>query len=157
MSFYKNNRNLVCLFFLSLPCPISENISFLKKYTDMLKNFRNRQHITFYPAPLSTTWKRISNLGIFTGLCDQIIRLLMAPCIATEIVQHGLRGRQGRTHPQWRILGWSARDAPGPNSFIFMQFSGKFGQIIGFCPILKFGPPPPSQKSWIRHCIPYHA
>ena len=46
-------------------------------------------------------------------------------------------GREGRTPPPGR-----------PNSFDFMQFSGKFGV---------FTPPwrvhaPPSGKSWIRHC-----
>ena len=46
----------------------------------------------------------------------------------------------------WRVadLNWIARDAPPPprvqNFFIFMQFSGKIGQIIG-C-----HPPPPG--SW---------
>ena len=52
-------------------------------------------------------------------------------------------------------LGGGVRDArppPGrPNSFDFMQFSGKFGV---------FTPPwrvhaPPSGKSWIRHCLVY--
>ena len=46
-------------------------------------------------------------------------------------------GREGRTPP------------PGhPNSFDFMQFSGKFGV---FTPPLEGSRPPPSGKSWIRH------
>ena len=47
-------------------------------------------------------------------------------------------GREGRTPPPGR-----------PNSFDFMQFSGKFGV---FTPPLE-GSRPPSGKSWIRHCI----
>ena len=50
-----------------------------------------------------------------------------------------------------------ARDARPPlprNVFIFMQFSGKIGQIIGWCP--PFGVSAPSSgKSWIRHCIAF--
>ena len=46
-------------------------------------------------------------------------------------------GREGRTPPPGR-----------PNSFDFMQFSGKFGV---FTPPLE-GSRPPSGKSWIRHC-----
>ena len=46
-------------------------------------------------------------------------------------------GREGRTPPPGR-----------PNSFNFMQFSGKFGV---FTPPLE-GSRPPSGKSWIRHC-----
>ena len=48
--------------------------------------------------------------------------------------------------------GRRARDAPPPtqNFFIFMQFSGKIGQIIGWPPPLGLAPPP--GKSWIRHC-----
>ena len=45
-------------------------------------------------------------------------------------------GREGRTPPPGR-----------PNSFDFMQFSGKFGV---FTPPLE-GSRPPSGKSWIRH------
>ena len=42
-----------------------------------------------------------------------------------------------------------AHPPPGrPNSFDFMQFSGKFGV---FTPPLE-GSRPPSGKSWIRHC-----
>ena len=47
-------------------------------------------------------------------------------------------GREGRTPPPGR-----------PNSFDFMQFSGKFGV---FTPPLEGSRPPPSGKSWIRHC-----
>ena len=44
-----------------------------------------------------------------------------------------------------------ARPPPGrPNSFDFMQFSGKFGV---FTPPLEGSRPPPSGKSWIRHCF----
>ena len=55
-------------------------------------------------------------------------------------------GREGRTPPPGR-----------PNSFDFMQFSGKFGV---FTPPLE-GSRPPSGKSWIRHWeafipIPWH-
>ena len=43
-----------------------------------------------------------------------------------------------------------ARPPPGrPNSFDFMQFSGKFGV---FTPPWRVHAPPPSGKSWIRHC-----
>ena len=41
-------------------------------------------------------------------------------------------------------------------SFIFMQFKGKFGQIIDWHPPL-WGWRPPSGKSWIRHCIEINA
>ena len=51
-----------------------------------------------------------------------------------------LGGREGRTPPPGR-----------PNSFDFMQFSGKFGV---FTPPLE-GSCPPSGKSWIRHCYGY--
>ena len=51
-----------------------------------------------------------------------------------------LGGREGRTPPPGR-----------PNSFDFMQFSGKFGV---FTPPLE-GSRPPSGKSWIRHCCAY--
>ena len=37
------------------------------------------------------------------------------------------------------------------NFFIFMQFLGKIGQIIGWCPPLGISAPS-SGKSWIRHC-----
>ena len=46
-------------------------------------------------------------------------------------------GREGRTPPPGR-----------PNSFDFMQFSGKFGV---FMPPLEGSRPPPPGKSWIRH------
>ena len=41
---------------------------------------------------------------------------------------------------------------PGrPNSFDFMQFSGKFGKIVCWAPPLgRLAPPPPPGKSWIR-------
>ena len=49
-------------------------------------------------------------------------------------------GREGRVPPL------------AQNFFIFMQFSGKIGQIIGWCP--PFGVSAPSSgKSWIRHCF----
>ena len=51
-------------------------------------------------------------------------------------------------------LGGGARSVPPPvpNSFIFMQFSVKFGRIIGWRPYLgSCGPP--SGRSWIRHCM----
>ena len=44
--------------------------------------------------------------------------------------------------------------APPPraqNVFIFMQFSGKIGQIIGWRPPRELAPP--SGKSWIHHCL----
>ena len=51
-----------------------------------------------------------------------------------------------------------ARDAsppprpPGPNSFNFIRFLGKFGKIV--CWRLLWGVGAPSSgKSWIRHCI----
>ena len=48
---------------------------------------------------------------------------------------------------------------PGyPNSFDFMQFSGKFGKIICWRPHLPPRPrvgTPSSGKSWIHHCMPY--
>ena len=43
----------------------------------------------------------------------------------------------------------------GPYSFIFMQFLGNFGQIIGFHPHLGSWRPL-SWKSWIHHCIVMH-
>ena len=44
------------------------------------------------------------------------------------------------------------RAPPVHNFFIFMQFSGKIGQIIGWHPP-PFGVSAPSSgKSWIRHC-----
>ena len=49
----------------------------------------------------------------------------------------------------------SVRDACPPltqNFFIFMQFSEKIGQIIGWYPPLELAPPS-SGKSWIRHCF----
>ena len=49
--------------------------------------------------------------------------------------------------------GCEGRTPPPPlaqNFFIFMQFSGKIGQIIGWCP--PFGVSAPfSGKSWIHH------
>ena len=55
----------------------------------------------------------------------------------TQVSIGGSRGgREGRTPPPGR-----------PNSFDFMQFSGKFGV---FTPPLE-GSRPPSGKSWIRH------
>ena len=47
---------------------------------------------------------------------------------------------------------WGTHAPPGrPNSFNFMQFSGKFGV---FTPPLE-GSRPPSGKSWIRHWMSY--
>ena len=58
--------------------------------------------------------------------------------IVTELIIGGSRGGVR-----------DARPPPGrPNSFDFMQFSGKFGV---FTPPLE-GSRPPSGKSWIRHC-----
>ena len=60
---------------------------------------------------------------------------------------------------QWRIciVKFWTRLPPDPNSFIFMQFLGKFGKIV--CRPLHPPPPPrvgasSSGKFWIRHCIP---
>ena len=45
---------------------------------------------------------------------------------------------------------------PGhPNSFDFMQFSGKFGKIVCWRPPWGVGAPPPPGKSWIRRCVSY--
>ena len=40
----------------------------------------------------------------------------------------------------------------GPNSFNFMQFSGKYGKIVCWRPPWGVGAPS-SGKSWIRHCL----
>ena len=65
-----------------------------------------------------------------------------------------LGGCRGRTLPP----------TPGrPNSFDFMQFSGKFGKIVCWRPPPPppqgVGAPPPPGKSWIRRCFlqPYCA
>ena len=55
---------------------------------------------------------------------------------------------------QWRIyIGLRGMRAPprAQSFFIFMQFSGKIGQIIGWRPPTGVGTPP-SGKSWIRRC-----
>ena len=44
------------------------------------------------------------------------------------------------------------RAPPGPNSFNFMQFLGKFGKIVCWRLPWRVGAPS-SGKSWIRHCI----
>ena len=44
-----------------------------------------------------------------------------------------------------------ARPPPGPNSFNFMQFLGKFGKSYVGAPPWRVGAPS-SGKSWIRHC-----
>ena len=52
-----------------------------------------------------------------------------------------LGNKEANTHRiQWRIGGRGARGARGPNSFDFMQFSGKFGKIVCWRP-----PPPPGK------------
>ena len=56
-------------------------------------------------------------------------------------VTGGCRGREGYAPPMTQ------------NLFIFMQFLGKIGQIIGWRPSYGFGTP--SGKSWIRHCMLY--
>ena len=53
-----------------------------------------------------------------------------------------LRGARG-THPPFLAQ----------NFFVFMQFSGKIGQIIGWCPPFRVSAPS-SGKSLIRHCYP---
>ena len=66
------------------------------------------------------------------------------PGVTTDV--HGSGGSKG-----------GARDARPPlaqNFFIFMQFSAKIGQIIGWRPPPPFGvSAPSSEKSWIRHCM----
>ena len=82
--------------------------------------------VVFTGVCLSTGWER----GICAkgeGFCIQRASRALAD----------LGGREGRTPPPGR-----------PNSFDFMQFSGKFGV---FTPPLE-GSRPPSGKSWIRHC-----
>ena len=63
---------------------------------------------------------------------------------------------QNLSHNSLADLRGGARDArpppPGPNSFNFMQFLGKNGQIIAS---FRVGAPS-SGKSWIRHCNSWH-
>ena len=55
----------------------------------------------------------------------------------------------------WIYIGLRGMRAPPPRAqsfFIFMQFSGKIGQIIGWRPPHRSWRPPLSGKSWIRRC-----
>ena len=61
----------------------------------------------------------------------------------------------------WRIQAGVGTPPPPPphpprrpNSFDFMQFSGKFGKIVCCRPLGSLRPP--SGKSWIRHCNVMH-
>ena len=59
---------------------------------------------------------------------------------------------------QWRIEGTHAPQ--GPNSFNFMQFLGKFGKIVCWCPPGELTPPPrgnPGSATAIVRIHPYPA
>ena len=52
--------------------------------------------------------------------------------------------------------GCEGRAPPGPNSFNFMKFLGKFGKIVCWRPLSRGVGAPSSGKSWIRHCVLLH-
>ena len=81
------------------------------------------------------------------------------PVLRSNVWKEGVRGgvRSFGTLPiPWCIQWWIyivkfwTRPPPGPNSFNFMQFWGKFGKIVCWCPPWRVGAPS-SGKSWIRH------
>ena len=72
----------------------------------------------------------------YTQKFDKHILLTYFQWFSSNNIGGSRGGHEGRTPPPGR-----------PNSFDFMQFSGKFGV---FTPPLE-GSRPPSGKSWIRH------
>ena len=95
----------------------------------------NINNITVSPEPTnaehSTLYYEIIGFGLLVALL----------CVSCSGGSKG--GRERRAPP------------PAQNFFIFMQFSGKIGQIIGWRP--PFGVSAPSSgKSWIRHCHAYN-
>ena len=61
-----------------------------------------------------------------------------------------MKSRKSVVHRrQWRFQGAQGRRTPpGQNFFIFMQFLGKIGQIVGWNPLRGWRP---SGKYWVRH------
>ena len=76
------------------------------------------------------------------GTCSNLFT--WGPILPYPTPSHSSGGSKGGVRDAWPPGCW--------NSFNFMQFLGKFGEIVCWHPSLGVGAPS-SEKSWIRHCI----
>ena len=89
----------------------------------------------------TTEWIRslLVKLTIHGILWDTVNKWVVSTLAYAVADLGGAHGAAPLPPPPWR-----------PNSFDFMQFSGKFGKIVSWR-----APPPPPGKSWIRRCYAF--